>query len=357
VGVIEQTPMQWTLRNLVESTAFTRRFPVWARYLSTTAVVFLAFAVRLAFSITLREDFFLFFFPAIVLSATLFDRGSGIWATLLSAGLVSYVLLPGHISDAEHLLTLLVFVASGIATAAVIEVMHLAIEELAVALQEVTKTNEQLAGSGRQNAVLLDELRHRTKNELQLIQAILHMQGRSIENKEQAQEALTGAANRVMVLGRAHERFSLHGSKTIIDLCRFIEDLCSDLRVSVLGPQSILVAMEMEHLYLAMEKALPVGLILNELVTNAIKYAFPDNRPGNIRVKLFRRAAELCVTVDDDGVGPNAANGGGTGSGQRLVRALTSQINGTLEITKGPDGGTQCTVCFTALEESAESAP
>jgi two-component system, sensor histidine kinase PdtaS len=193
--------------------------------------------------------------------------------------------------------------------------------------------------------VLLDELRHRTKNELQLIQAILYMQGRSIENKEQAQEALTGAANRVMVLGRAHERFSLHGSKTIIDLCQFTEDLCSDFRVSVLGPHAILLTTEMNHCYLAMEKALPVGLILNELVTNAIKYAFPDNRPGNIRVKLFGRAAELCVMVADDGVGPSSTNGGGTGTGQRLVRALTSQIDGTLEITKGPDGGLHSAPC------------
>jgi two-component sensor histidine kinase len=347
--------MERTVKSLVESTAFTRGFPVWARYLSSTAIVFLAFAVRHTFSSTSSEDFFLFFFPAIVLSATLFDRGNGIWATLLSAGLVYYLLFPGHVSDTQHMLPLLIFIVSGIATAAVIEVMHLAIEELAVTLQEVTKTNEQLAHSNKQNAVLLDELRHRTKNELQLIQAILYMQGRSIENKEQAQEALTGAANRVMVLGRAHERFSLHGSKTIIDLYHFIEDLCSDFRASVLGPHSILLTTEMNHCCLAMEKALPVGLILNELVTNAIKYAFPDNRPGNIRVKLFRRAAELCVMVADDGVGPSSTNGGGTGTGQRLVRALTSQIDGTLEITKGPDGGTQCTVCFLAPEEEAKS--
>jgi two-component sensor histidine kinase len=349
--------MRWTLRSIVESTASTRRFPMWARYLATTVIVFLALALRLAFSITLREDYFLFFFPAIVLSAVLFDRGSGIWATLLSAGVVSYVLFPGQIADAEHALTLLIFVAAGIATAAVIEVMHMAIEELAVALREVTNTNEQLAGSSKQNAVLLDELRHRTKNELQLIHAILHMQGRSIENKEQAQEALAAAANRVMVLGRAHERFSLRGSKTIIDLCQFIEDLCSDLRISVLGPQSILVAVEMEHCYLAMEKALPVGLILNELVTNAIKYAFPENRPGNIQVKLFRKPGELCVAVSDDGVGARSANAGGKGSGQRLVRALTSQIDGTLEITPGRDGGTQCTVCFPGPEELPPSAP
>ena len=58
-----------------------------------------------------------------------------------------------------------------------------------------------------------------------------------------------------------------------------------------------------------MEKALPVGLILNELVTNAIKYAFPQNRSGNIQVRLFRSPGELCVAVADDGVGPNSPNG------------------------------------------------
>jgi two-component sensor histidine kinase len=354
--------MRWTLRSIVESTQFTRRFPVWARYLATTAIVFLAFGLRLAFSTTLSEEYFLFFFPAIVLSAVLFDRGSGIWATLLGAALVSYALFPRGALDAEHALTLLTFGASGIATAAVVEVMHLAIEELALALRQVTEINEQLAGSNRQNSVLLDELRHRTKNELQLIQAILHMQARSIETNEQAQEALSAASNRVMVLGRAHERFSLRGSKTIIDLCQYIEDLCSDLRVSVLGPQSILVTVEMEHCYVAMEKALPVGLILNELVTNAIKYAFPQNRPGNIQVRLFRRPGELCVAVADDGVGPNSPNGnedaggGSSGTGRRLVRALTSQINGTIEITHAPGGGTECTVCFPAQEEEISEA-
>ena len=343
--------MKWTLRGLVEASALTREFPVWARYLISTLIVFFAFGLRLAFSITLREDYFLFFFPAIVLCAVSFDRGSGIWATLLSAAVVSYVLFPREITDVEHVITLLIFVAAGIATAAVIEVMHLAIEELALAVKEKTTANQQLADSSRQNAVLLDELRHRTKNELQLIHAILHMQGRSIENHDQAQEALASAANRVMVLGRAHERFSLHGSKTIIDLCQFIEDLCTDLRVSVLGPQSILLASEMPHCYLGVEKALPVGLILNELVTNAIKYAFPDNRAGSIQVKLYRRDGELCVSVADDGVGPGSANGGGKGTGQRLVRALTSQINGTLEIAPGANGGTQCVVCFPAEEE------
>lgn len=346
--------MKLTLRSIVESTQFTRRFPVWARYLVTTAIVFLAFSIRIAFSVALSEDYFLFFFPAVVLSSVLFDRGSGIWATLLSAGLVSYAFFPAHAVDTEQLLTLLIFIAVGIVTAALMEIMHLAIEELALALLQVTQSNEQLAGSNQKNSVLLDELRHRTKNELQLIQAILHMQARSIETKEQAQEALTAASNRVMVLGRAHERFSLRGSKTIIDLCQYVEDLCSDLRVSVLGPQSILVTVEMAHCYLAMEQALPVGLILNELVTNAIKYAFPGNRSGNIHVKLFRRSGELCVAVIDDGVGPTAngnGQGNGSGRGQRLVRALTSQINGTIEISEAPGGGTQCLVCFPAQEE------
>jgi two-component system, sensor histidine kinase PdtaS len=346
-------PMNWTLKTIVEGTAFTRAFPVWARYIATTFIVLLAFAVHLAFRITLGENYFVFFFPAIVLSAVLFDRGNGIWATLLGAGFVSYAFFPKGLADTEHVLFLLIFIGAGIATAAVMEVMHVVIEKLGTALRELTATNERLAGSNQQNAILLDELRHRTKNELQLIHAILHMQGRSIASPEQAQEALVSAANRVMVLGRAHERFSLQGRKSIIDLCQFVEDLCNDLRVSVLGPQSILVSNEMEHCYLGMEKALPVGLILNELVTNAIKYAFPENRPGNIRVKLFRQAQQLCVCVADDGIGPSPTQGSGKGSGQRLVRALTSQINGTLEITQGPNGGTQCMVCFPAPEELA----
>jgi two-component sensor histidine kinase len=96
-----------------------------------------------------------------------------------------------------------------------------------------------------------------------------------------------------------------------------------------------------------MEQAVPLGLILNELLTNALKYAFPAEREGTISVRLERSGGELCLFVADDGVGlaENGGEGGGApaGMGQRLVRSLTQQLGGRVSIDSRPGEGTRCT--------------
>jgi two-component sensor histidine kinase len=105
-------------------------------------------------------------------------------------------------------------------------------------------------------------------------------------------------------------------------------------------------------------QASPLGLIVNELVTNAIKHAFPEGRPGMVRVRLQAAGAQLRLDVEDDGVGLGARMGTGptrgTGLGQDLVRALCQQIGGTLEV-KSTGAGSSFGVVFPTLEPRAQA--
>ena len=92
---------------------------------------------------------------------------------------------------------------------------------------------------------------------------------------------------------------------------------------------------------------MPVGLIINELLTNTLKYAFPDQRAGRVRVTFEREPQAYCLRVSDDGVGMVAGTETASGLGQRLVRAMASQLRGSLEIGPGPNAsGTCATVRF-----------
>jgi two-component sensor histidine kinase len=150
------------------------------------------------------------------------------------------------------------------------------------------------------------------------------------------------------VLGRVHDRLTHGDGAAVVDLKTFLGDLCNDLRTSLAGLRPVAVRVELESHVRPMEQAVPLGLILNELLTNALKYAFPGEREGTISVRLERCGDELCLVVADDGVGLASTDGGGGGApagmGQRLVRSLTQQLGGRVSIDSRPGEGTRCTV-------------
>jgi two-component system, sensor histidine kinase PdtaS len=113
--------------------------------------------------------------------------------------------------------------------------------------------------------------------------------------------------------------------------------------VALVGLRPIAVKLEVESHLVPQERAVPVGLIINELLTNALKYAFPDERTGTVSVRFTREAEGFCLRVTDDGVGmapDRPANG--SGLGQRLVRSMVTQLEGSYAIE--PDAGTPGTV-------------
>ena len=148
-----------------------------------------------------------------------------------------------------------------------------------------------IAAAERQNALLLDELTHRFKNDLANLTAILRLQAKDVSDP-QARSQLMIASERVGVLSRLHERLTGSPKNTEVDSREFLSEVCNDLRVSAIGARPITILTELDPVELPFEAAISVGLIVNELVQNAIKYAFPGERPGTIQVTLRQMGDE-----------------------------------------------------------------
>jgi two-component system, sensor histidine kinase PdtaS len=334
----------------------------WARYALATVVVLLAFAARYLIiqSGAPRTYPFLLFFPAIILVAMLFDRGSGIYAVLLSAVIVDYFIIEPVGSFAVATVAdgtaLAVFTVAGLATATLIESFHRVYHELSVVHRQLMATHQELKqahdsvrGSERQKDILMQELTHRTKNDLMMVSALVQMQSRSLPDQA-ARGVLTSAAERIHVIGRVHDRLTRRAGGVVVDVRDFICGLCDDLRSAIVGSRPVALLCDVEGHGISHAQAVSLGLIANELITNAVKYAFPGDRDGTIRVTFARLGADFRFGVEDDGIGlpPMQAEGDGNpGTGQRLVRALALQLRGRFEFTPS-EAGTRFTVLFPA---------
>jgi two-component sensor histidine kinase len=272
----------------------------------------------------------------------MFNRASGIVATLLSTVLAVYFFIPPPgsfaIANSEAMLSLLLFVATGLFIAIVIESLRTAYTEAADARHHA----EQAA---RERDLLLAELSHRTKNDLARISATLSMQ--AVGASAETAAALQAAADRIKVLARVHGRLARRDGHVQVDMHDFLHDLVADLRVSLTNVSPIGLFIEAEHHSLPISRAGAVGLIANELITNALKHAFPDDREGEVRLGFWGAGDDLLLTVADSGVGmpESPAETGASqaqrsgGMGWRLVRALAAQLGGHLETTEASDAG------------------
>jgi two-component sensor histidine kinase len=322
---------------------WTRTWPIWARYAAATLVVLVALALRLWIGNALPGYPFILFFPAVIVASLLFNRGSGYYATLLSAVLAAYFLLEPvgsfRIDGGGHQLALGLFVAIGFATSFIIETLQ-------AALVDLTAAHERIAASEHEKDLILREMVHRTKNDLSILHALFYQQ--AMRSTEPAiREALSVAADRVHVMGRVHERLTRQGREALADTREFITALCEDLSAALVGQRPIALDVEPEGHPLPLERAVPVGLIINELLTNALKYAFPDDRAGRVSVRFFRDGDDFCLAVADDGVGMASTEAKGTGLGQRLVRSLVVQLGGTIDAHSDATG-TRVAVRFPA---------
>lgn len=308
------------IRSLHSVALTARKIPVAIRYLVTICVVM---AVMMAWAQTNHDTHrypFLIFFPVIFACGALFDRGNGFLATFLSAGVVDYYMLPPigslTVSASDDQIALVLFIAVGAAMALVVEALHVGMVDLAI-----QHTLAQAAVKDRE--VLLEELSHRTRNDLANVITLLNMQARSVDGT--AHDALVSASDRVQAIARVHRRFQIHNHRVVVDTKNYIGELCDDLRLSRLSSRPVALKCELESHLISIEKAVPLGLILNEFVTNATKYAFPNDRPGEIYVGFVRQNGTYTLTITDNGVGREGAVSTG-GSGSRLIQMLAAQL-------------------------------
>ena len=222
------------------------------------------------------------------------------------------------------------------------------ITEMREAAEAVKARTGALAAALREREVLLSEIHHRVKNNLQLVSSMLALQARGAG--AEAQHALAEGQRRIDSIALVHEQ--LYGSRNLsaVNFARYIEALIPELCRGT--ADRVNVVLDLLDIELPPERAIPCGLLVSELVTNAIKHAFPGDRRGSLQVQLERMPqARLRLTVKDDGVGLKHDFPGGANAtlGLDLVAIFARQLEADVVVER--DGGT----CFrlTFEEESA----
>ena len=182
--------------------------------------------------------------------------------------------------------------------------------------------------------VLLKEISHRVKNSLQIVSSMLHLQA-STAADEGLSAQLTEASSRVSAIGRAYERLAYDADVENIDLGAYLQAVCADAMTASSNCELHFDGTHGIRLYA--DRAISLALIVNELVTNAGKYAFQDGHEGHIYVRLVRQDANIAlVSVRDDGIGlpPDFDLSMSKGLGMRIVTALAMQLGA--DITRTP---------------------
>jgi PAS domain S-box-containing protein len=208
---------------------------------------------------------------------------------------------------------------------------------------------EGLRGSMREKEVLLRELYHRTKNNMQVICSLLNLESSSSGDPKLIEEFHV-MENRIRSMSLVHEKLYQSRDLSNIDLADYIRDLCALLVESYAaeGRRPSLTT-ELAGLRVTIDTAIPCGLIVNELVANCLKHAFPGKREGRIYVSLAlgeKGRAELGVRDDGAGISTEFEETESRGIGLRTARALASQLRGELTVRAAAGGGTSCSLSF-----------
>jgi two-component sensor histidine kinase len=222
--------------------------------------------------------------------------------------------------------------------------------ELEAEVKERRRAEAALGTALAHREVLLREVHHRVKNNLQMVGSLMRLQARALT--EPAERAPFAAAQqRLQAIALMHSVLDPAQGVVEVDCQRYLGQLAAHLaQVYGTAARAIRLAVEAPGVALAPEVALPCGLIVHELVANALTHAFPEGRAGAVEVTLARAGEALTLTVRDTGIGlPAAVSVASADSlGFRLVRALAGQLGGGLEVTV--DGGTLVRLTFTEAE-------
>ena len=205
----------------------------------------------------------------------------------------------------------------------------------------------KVEASLKEKEILLKEIHHRVKNNMQVISSLLNLQARLIKD-DASREVIRESQNRVMSIALVHEK--LYQSKNLaeIDYLDYLKKIADYLIQSYgIVPGTIGIRIHAESIFIPINKAIPLSLIINEMISNSIKYAFPDNRKGTIVVDLTKEEDRFTLVVKDDGVGlPEKVTLDQTDSlGLQLINSLVGQIQGTISLNR--TSGTEYRIVFT----------
>jgi two-component sensor histidine kinase len=202
---------------------------------------------------------------------------------------------------------------------------------------EVHASRDRYAALAAEREVLLREVNHRVGNSLQIIASLLHLQANS-STQEDVKAALSNAMGRVAAVAQVHRRLYTSQDLNSVMLNQYLEALLEDLRRSAEGNRMSRLTLRAEPVEIDPDRAVAIGIIVNELVMNAVKYAYPDG-PGAIQVELTAEGDDLELSIADNGVGLNVkSDPRSTGMGQRIVGAMAAKLCTEAERDPNHDG-------------------
>ena len=329
------------MKRILRIPQITRSWHTWRCFGITSLFVVVAFELRMVLfdSFSSGAFIFTFYYPAIIAAGIFFGRGTALYATLLSTLFSLATILLQHAYPEQYLMeivALAAFAGTGILIAATTELLH----DENLALESARK---QLMHDATTRDLLMRESMHRMRNDLSVVSTILSLQATTFEGQP-AKKALSEAAARLQVMSRLQSRLDAQMQAAIVDSREYLCDLCEDIRLSLISEREVRLIVHAQRHQIEHEKAVRLGLIANELVTNAIKYGFPDNRSGQIVVSFEKSGDEYRLIVEDNGIGmPKERKH--TGLGIDLVKALAGQLNGSL-VFVDTEVGTKVAVTF-----------
>lgn len=200
-------------------------------------------------------------------------------------------------------------------------------------LAKEKKRSDQLL---RDKELLLREIHHRVKNNLEVVSSLLALQSAQIDDM-QTKDAMLESQNRVQSIGIVHQKLYQGSNPGAIEMKDYFINLSESILDSFGTGKRVIIECAMEQLDIDIDTAVPLGLIVNELLTNTLKYAFPEGREGKVLIKLKQpKNGILQLEVSDNGIGKSGITHG-TGFGGQLVSLLTMQLNGTMreEVVNG----------------------
>lgn len=295
--------------------------PIPVRFGFTLLIMGLCALVEIGIVHLAGSTAFFLLLPGIFTTGIIFDRGSAFFATFLALAFATYLSAPSTqaYEAYEQAVPLFLFGITGLAVAFVSEALR--------------TTMERLIKAERTKDMLLRELDHRTKNNMMSMASVLRLQARMASNPE-TKDALRSSARRIQVMANIHDHLTPSSPDRAVNMSHYLEELCQ--KIEEMRPTSgVAVRTTADEIVLPEKKALPLSFIVNELVTNSLKYAFPEGRDGVIDVAL-KSDGELVLAVSDNGIGRDPHTK--TGVGTRLVDVMVQQLDATMQCENANPG-------------------
>ncbi|MEQ8219668.1 MAG: histidine kinase dimerization/phosphoacceptor domain -containing protein [Arenibacter sp.] len=213
-----------------------------------------------------------------------------------------------------------------------------------VAIRINRRKNKLLQQQNQEKEFLIKEIHHRVKNNLEVVSSLLSLQSTHIEDKK-IKENMHQIQNRIQSMSMIHQNLYQGKNLGSIEMKNYFKILGDYVLQSFGAGQKIVMVYDMEEIELNVDIATPIGLIVNELITNSLKYAFPNSLNGVITISLVQKPAHLELTVTDNGIGIIKGNQThGTGFGTQLISLLTKQLDGKMVLNQ--DKGTSVSFEF-----------